>query len=199
MSYFAMKNKEEDVSDFASWDERRLAQYFHRKGLGAYESTIVQHKITGMLAPLLTDDDLKEMGVTVVGDRLAFKLALKSLHSRARFHKRIETLWEGQEQMFNSECDKCCMTCGGFFPVDPSTYKLTTNHLRVKTVKPVRCGPVPLCCFGASYVSNNIDLSKVDDVDVVSAMSMRKIDAHCPLRSLMSILHELPNATMMKQ
>jgi hypothetical protein len=37
----------------------------------------------------------------------------------------------------------------------------------VKKVQPVRCGPFRLCCFGASYLSNNIDLSKVDDVDVI--------------------------------
>lgn len=52
-------------------------------------------------------------------------------------------------------------------PVDPSTYSLSTNHLRVKRIRPVRCGPVRLCCFGATYYTNNIDLSKVDDVDVI--------------------------------
>lgn len=36
----------------------------------------------------------------------------------------------------------------------------------MKRVQPARCGPVRLNCFGVSYVSNNIDLSKVDDVDV---------------------------------
>lgn len=51
-------------------------------------------------------------------------------------------------------------------PVDPSTYSLRTNHLRVKKVQPVRCGPVRLWCCGDYHHSNNIDLSKVDDVDV---------------------------------
>ena len=51
-------------------------------------------------------------------------------------------------------------------PVDPSTYSLRTNHLRVKKVQPVRCGPLRLWCFGAYHHSNNIDLSKVDDVDI---------------------------------
>lgn len=74
---------------------------------------------------------------------------------------------EGEERIFFSRCDKSCWTLGGLCPVDPSTYKLTTNHLKVKRVQPVRCGPIPLCCFGSSYVNNNIDLSKVDDVDVI--------------------------------
>lgn len=45
--------------------------------------------------------------------------------------------------------------------------KLTPSHLKVKKVQPVRCGPFRLFCFGSSYVSKNIDLSKVDDVDVM--------------------------------
>ncbi len=55
----------------------------------------------------------------------------------------------------------------GIRPVDPSTYinsPRTTS--KSKKVRPVRCGPVRLCCFGVHEKSNNIDLSKVDDVDV---------------------------------
>jgi len=120
------------------------------------------------IAPLLQDSDLHDMGIDVVGDRLRFKLCLKELSRAHRFHKRVEALWQGVEQLFFSDFERGCFTCGGLCPIDPSTYKLTTNHLKVHRVQPVRCGPVPLCCFGVSYTSNNIDLSKVDDVDVVS-------------------------------
>jgi hypothetical protein len=155
------------IADFAKWDEEKLGLYFRKNGLGQYESILKNHKITGHIAPFLQDADLKEMGIDVVGDRLMFKHHLKQLSRRARFNKRIESLWEGEEQLFFSECDRNCFTLGGCCPIDPSTYKLTTNHLRVKRVRPVRCGPIRLCCFGTSFVSNNIDLSKVDDVDVM--------------------------------
>mmetsp|Transcript_2511 Transcript_2511/g.3351 ORF Transcript_2511/g.3351 Transcript_2511/m.3351 type:complete len:231 (-) Transcript_2511:273-965(-) len=164
--YQAMSDKEE-VSNFQDWDEDKLGSFFTSRGLGAYAPALQRHRITGRLAPSLTDDDLKEIGVNVVGDRLMAKHHLKELSRRARFMKRIEALWEGEERLYFSECDQTFSTCGGFCPADPSTYKLTTNHLKVKKVLPVRCGPFPLCCFGASYVSNNIDLSKVDDVDVM--------------------------------
>lgn len=160
------KAMSETLTDFHEWDEEKLGNYFRRRGLGSYCETLKQHKITGRVVPLLSDSDLKEMGVNVVGDRLMFKRHLKELSSCERFNRRIESLWEGEERIFFSDCDKSIWTLGGFFPVDPSTYKLTTNHLKVKKVQPVRCGPVRLCCFGVSYVSNNIDLSKVDDVDV---------------------------------
>lgn len=155
------------LSNYHNWDSRELGIYFRNRGLGAYFEALQQHKITGKLAPLLGDEDLKEIGVNVVGDRLMFKHHLKDLSQRERYNKRIESIWDDEERIFFSECDKNFFTCNGFCPVDPSTYKLTSSHLKVKKVQPVRCGPVPLFCFGASYVSKNIDLSKVDDVDVI--------------------------------
>mmetsp|Transcript_2072 Transcript_2072/g.4881 ORF Transcript_2072/g.4881 Transcript_2072/m.4881 type:complete len:236 (+) Transcript_2072:111-818(+) len=165
MSNFATP-KAGEVSDYHNWNAEKLAEFFNSKGLGAYSDTLIQHKITGPLAPLLSDDDLKDMGITIVGDRLMFKHYIKQLSRHDRFTNRVKSMWEGEEQLFYSECDKTCITCCGFCPIDPSTYKLTTSHLRVNKVQHTRCGPIPLCCFGATHLSNNIDLSKVDDVDV---------------------------------
>ena len=110
----ATNNVEEpDLADFASWDSHRLGLYFRRHGLGEYQEMIVKHKITGQLAPLLQDDDLKEMGITVVGDRLQFRRSLKELSRRERFHKRIQSLWDGEERLFFSTCEQNCWTLGG--------------------------------------------------------------------------------------
>jgi len=167
-NFRSMKHgNEESISNFHQWNEEQVGLFFRKTGLGAYEETLKRHKITGQVAPLLTDSDLKEMGIDVVGDRLMFKHYLKDMSRKSRFNKRIESLWEGQERIFFSDYDEMVFTMCGMFPVDPSTYTLTRNHLKVKRVRPVRCGPVRLCCFGARYVSNNIDLSKVDDVDVM--------------------------------
>jgi len=163
--YRSMPSKSDNddhLCDYHKWDSHQLGTYFRKRGLGSYFETLKKHKITGQLAPLLKDEDLKEMGIMIVGDRLMFKHHLKDLSRRERYNRRIESLWEGEERIFFSECDKNCFTCNGFCPVDPSTYKLTSSHLKVKKVQPVRCGPVRLFCFGASYVSKNIDLSKVD-------------------------------------
>lgn len=161
------KNDEVGISGYHDWDEDRLGLFFRQRGLGAYCEVMKQHKITGRLAPHMSDDNLKEMGISCVGDRLMFRHVLKDLSRQERFKKRIESLWEGQERMFFSNYERNCWTLCGLFPIDPSTYKLSRNHIKVKKVQPVRCGPVRLCCFGSSHVSNNIDLSKVDDVDVM--------------------------------
>jgi hypothetical protein len=122
--YKSMPNDNGDndqLSDYHTWDSCQLGTYFRKRGLGSYFETLQQHKITGKLAPLLGDDDLKEMGVGIVGDRLMFRHHLKDLSRRERYNKRIESIWEGEERVFFSECDKNCFTCNGFCPVDPST------------------------------------------------------------------------------
>lgn len=63
-------------------------------------------KYTNITAPLLEDADLKEIGIDVVGDRLMFKHHLKDLSRRDRFIKRMEILWQGEEQVFFSPFDR---------------------------------------------------------------------------------------------
>ena len=170
MRYRAMNDNDTgQVTDHAScWDEEKLGAFLCQQGLGDYTTSLLKkHRITGRLAPLLSDEDLKDMGFTIVGDRLMFRHYLTVLSRQTRFKRRVESIWESEERIFFSTCDRNCWTLCGLCPVDPSTYKLTSSHLKVKKVQPVRCGPIPLCCFGATYRNSNIDLSKVDDVDVM--------------------------------
>lgn len=120
-------NNEDILSDYHTWSSNQLGVFFRKRGLSEYYDTLQKHKITGQLAPLLNDDDLKQMGIDIVGDRLMFKHHLKDLSRRERYNKRIESFWEGEERIFFSDCDKTCFTCNGFCPVDPSTCKLNSR------------------------------------------------------------------------
>jgi hypothetical protein len=60
-SYRLEKNNK-DAEGFEEWDAQKLAEYFKKAGVGEYGEMFITHKITGRLAPLLTDLDLKEMG-----------------------------------------------------------------------------------------------------------------------------------------
>ena len=73
--------------------------------------------------------------------------------------------------------------------IDPSTYKLTNNFLKIKTVNPSRIGPVKLCCC-YEYSVNNVDLSKVDDVDVVGvpAPCMIRVCCCAPGKELVEVM-----------
>lgn len=153
------------LEGYENWQPQQLAEYLSKVGLGDYYETIIKHKITGKLAIHLKDEDIKDMGITIVGDRLQFRQVIQSLSKKARSVERTKVIWEGKEVLYHGCFDRMMGTCCGCFPDDPSTYKLTTNHLKVKVVQPGRCGPVKVCCWH-SYKVNNIDLTNVTDVDV---------------------------------
>ena len=62
-----------NAEDFDKWDSQQLADFLSSAGLMAYRKMVLDHKITGKHAHLLTDEDLRDMGMIVVGDRLRFK------------------------------------------------------------------------------------------------------------------------------
>jgi hypothetical protein len=135
--YKSMKDNTNLLTDYHTWDEVKLGLYFKRRGLGQYIEMLKQHEITGQLAPLLSHDDLREMGVIAVGDWLMFKRYLNELSQRERANNCLDAIWEGEERIFFGDCDQNIWTLGGFFPINPSTYKLANNHLKAKKVSPV--------------------------------------------------------------
>lgn len=155
-------------SDFNDWTCDQLAEYFKtRIGTlgGDYSELVQKHRIDGKVAHRLTDNDLKEMGVTSVGDRLRIMQEIEQITKIQDQKDREKVLWEGREELFFNWWDRCLGTCCGCCPVDPSTYQLTGTHLVIKTVNPLRCGPIR-CCFGTKYTIDNVDLSNVNDADV---------------------------------
>ena len=54
-----------------------------------------------------------------------------------------------------------------FLSLDPTTYKLFQNSIKIKKVDPVQFGPIQCsCCY--DYSMKSIDLAKVKDVEVMS-------------------------------
>jgi len=157
----------ENVSNYENWNSAELADHFADNGLEAYREVLIMHKISGKIAPLLNDSDLRDMGIKIVGDRCRFRLQIDSLKRKARAVQRTKVMWEGRERLFFSGCDACLGTCCGICPEDPSSYKITSSHLKVRIVTPQRCGPLTCCCC-TTYAVNNIDLTNVDDVDMVT-------------------------------
>eukprot|EP00980_Cylindrotheca_fusiformis_P010869 scaffold2466_cov120-Cylindrotheca_fusiformis.AAC.5 len=156
----------DELENYQEWTPQDVAEYLKDSNLGAYSEAFLKHKISGRLLHLLTDSDLKDMGISIVGDRLRIKSLTGALGKKQRYDRRAKVWWEGTERLYFSDCEGCCMTLGGCCPEDPSTYKLTTNHLKIKTVEPSRIGCVRLPC-SHEWSVNNIDLSQVADVDVI--------------------------------
>jgi hypothetical protein len=156
----------DNTEDFAKWDATQMASYLKAKAdLGDYYEMIVEHKVTGEVAPRLTDADLKEMGIASIGDRKRFSKALSGLQKEHRKQEREKVLWEDEEVLWFSCWEAGCVTCCGCCPQDPAQYSLTGTHLIIKTIKPCRIGPIPCCCQH-EYDVDNIDLTHVTDADV---------------------------------
>lgn len=159
------KKSKQNLAGFDRWGPEKLAAYFGKVGLGGYDEVVMKHKLTGELAPFVTDGDLKDMGIKIVGDRLRFRQVIRNMTKKARVQERSKVIWSGEERLYWSCFDWSYNTCCGCSPIDPSTYKLSSNHFKAKIAEPGRCGPVKVCCC-YSYQTNNIDLSQITDVDV---------------------------------
>ena len=105
-----------DAQPYLNWTSRQLADHVEKAGLKNYATMIITHKITGKVAPLLTDADLKEMGMTVVGDRMRFKQLLLSLGRRARCAGNETPLWTVKEQKYYTPFEQHVCTVCGIFP-----------------------------------------------------------------------------------
>jgi hypothetical protein len=116
ISYRISNENSDDIENWSKWSPERLSGFLKKAGLGDYGEMFINHKISGRLAPCLTDADLKEMGVSIVGDRLRLKAVAAALGQKARYETRTKTWWEGTEQLYFSDVQKWICTCGGLFP-----------------------------------------------------------------------------------
>jgi len=151
---------------FESWTSYEIAQFIQSKeDIGNYATLFQSHRIDGSVAHRITDDDLKDMGITAIGDRHRIIAALESLKQAKAQKDREKIIWTGTEVLYWSCCDQGCTTCCGACRDDPEQYTLRYNYLEIKRPDMKRCGTMK-CCFGHSYEIDSIDLSNVIDVDV---------------------------------
>src|SRR5947209_6317097 len=62
-----------------------VANWLRKLGLERYESAFRENKIDGDVLPRLTAEDLKDLGVSLVGDRRRLLDAIAALHAEAAF------------------------------------------------------------------------------------------------------------------
>ena len=105
-----------NAEDFDKWDSQQLADFLASAGLMAYRKMVLDHKITGKFAHLLTDEDLRDMGMIVVGDRLRFKQLMMTMGRKARFCNSTKAIWTGEEQTYYSDIEHFVCTCMGLIP-----------------------------------------------------------------------------------
>lgn len=152
---------------FDKWTTDDVAKFLEGVNLGDHQQAFIDNKILGKHLPLLTKDDLKDLGLITLGDRLAMAKEVQSLRVREKMSKRKEKLAEEIEAWNGSCLSRVSQTCFGLFPWDPDRYILTSTNLRIKSYDVYRlCNIWRMTCCGGTWTSDNIALNRVIDVDL---------------------------------
>merc|ERR1712039_104141 len=150
-----------------------VAEYFTAKGYPEYAELWLTHRITGERAVMLTPDNLKEMGVERIGDRLGIQKELQQLKVVARRMQRNAVLathkeaYDGpwwQEQIHKNLCFICC-------PIEPDEYSLTNNALKIRSYTVSRCCGTKCTCFGGVWHNDTMRLDRLVDVDTTVSLT----------------------------
>jgi len=159
------QRREEQKAPWSRWKAEDVADKMEEK-FPEWKHLFIEHDITGDRLLWLTVNDMKDMGITTMGDRLELKKVILGLQSKERIRQRTMIIASAVEAFPGSECEKSCTTCYGLCPRDPDRYILTAKVLKIKHFEVTRlCGCIPLTCCGASWVTDNVDLDEIKDID----------------------------------
>jgi len=78
------------------WTAVQLSEYLRGEGLGDYAELFLNNNVTGSIAHRISEQNLKEMGVDKVGDRLSIMHALVKLKKAKKLQER-EKVIEGEK------------------------------------------------------------------------------------------------------
>jgi len=116
-----------------TWTSKRVGEWLQSLGLREYADSFAQHRVSGDLLEVLTEDHLKELGVQLVGHRLILLRELNSLKRRAHDRERHAVLWSGDEVLHHSGplnwlkdhllCAPCCR--------EPDRYRVTMQGVAI--------------------------------------------------------------------
>jgi len=79
------------------WDAPTVGEWLGRLGLAAYSQNFVTHQVTGDLLERMDKDDLRDLGVGLVGHRLLLLREVATLRRKAETKERSKMLWQSQE------------------------------------------------------------------------------------------------------
>lgn len=107
-------------------------------GLDAYADMFQEHNIVDENLPFLADEQLKEMGMTVLGDRMFMAKVIKAAQRSQRKLDRNKVLWQAEPikhreggPAYIAKCGCLEKQCGG----DETSYTLKSSALIIKESK----------------------------------------------------------------
>ena len=79
------------------WDVTQTRDYIAKLGFADIAKNFQAHKIDGKLLAFVGKQELIQMGVLVVGDRLLFYKEVMRIQRMAKQYERQEVIWTGEE------------------------------------------------------------------------------------------------------
>ena len=156
------------------WDASEVSKWLVTIGYNDLVPLFHQSNINGAALTRLDDRLLKEIGVLNVGTRLQFLNEVIRIQAISRAEWRNHIVWTGEE--YRPPC--CCFMLPWSFPCccaeeiccgKRAQYTLTNGRLNIlRTLRPW-CGILTTMCFGWGIVSDNIDLTLINDIDCAAS------------------------------
>lgn len=158
-----------DVEDMSGWDVPRVQAWLRSIGLAEFEDAFAAHQITGDVLPVLTVDELREMGIATIGPRTYLMKCLKKLKVAYLQKKRNEEKWRGFEERYG-----CCIPLDCLFdhlinccmPDPADKYVISGSQLKL-THKVYPMGRLFRVCSRGQRL-DTVDFSVIKDVDAAS-------------------------------
>lgn len=149
------------------WSVEEVTAWLCDLGFTSAATAFRQHNIDGPLLSKLTENLLKEMGMTIIGQRLLLLNEIVKIQAISRTQWRNTVIWTGEQfrpgpcnnllpYNFPCHCEPCITR--------PDIYKLTNSKVNVLTVQKKCETPCTAWC-GFNMYSNNIDLTSLKKVD----------------------------------
>eukprot|EP00931_Biecheleriopsis_adriatica_P116203 TRINITY_DN91881_c0_g1_i1.p1 TRINITY_DN91881_c0_g1~~TRINITY_DN91881_c0_g1_i1.p1 ORF type:complete len:257 (-),score=45.92 TRINITY_DN91881_c0_g1_i1:110-880(-) len=151
-----------------SMSAQQVAQMIAKNGFADYAHVFQEHNISGPRLLLLGADELREMGIRKVGDRLGIQQMLLQLQSAARAVWRSAAIAEHEEAYPHPLWHYWIHTCCGACPLQMDRYKLTHTQLKVTHKHSAVCCGRRCSCFGVRVENDMHPLDQIVDVDTTN-------------------------------
>jgi len=141
------------------WSAPTVGEWLASLGLALYSQKFVEHEVTGDLLEVMDKEDLRDLGVTLVGHRLKLLRAVAALQQKSESESRSKMLWQADEVLhrdgplgwlsFYLSCKSCVK--------GTSKYKLTGRAMEILSREDRN-----LCSFSEpSTTTRSIELGNV--------------------------------------
>lgn len=159
--------------NYEKWDAMQVADYFASKGpYEEYRDMFIENELTGERVVLISQEDVPDLEIPYIGDRLGLLKTLRNLKTQARLQMRKLPVDQAEQAFDGCWLNEKLFTFCGICPRDPDQYILKAGKLTIKEFEWTRiCGSWKCICLGGSWHNDNITLDKIKDVDTVVTKS----------------------------